>query len=65
MGKVVQLDTYRGTEHADALKREAQVPLLAECKSLQSHLSNLREGFEEIRDILTEHNKKRGWPFKG
>ena len=65
MGKVVQLDTYRATEHTDTPKREDHSLLLTECKSLQSDLSSLLEGFEELKDTITEYNRKKGWHLKG
>lgn len=65
MGKVVQLDTYRATEHADTPKPEDQSHLLAECENLNSDLSRILEGFRDIREIIIEYNKTGVWHLKG
>ncbi|MBU4528029.1 MAG: hypothetical protein KUA37_08130 [Desulfomicrobium sp.] len=65
MGKVVQLNSYRATGQTDTSSREDHHALLSECENLKSDLIEMLEGFQKIKETISEYNKQRGRHLKG
>jgi len=59
MGKVVQFNNHRPFDHADTPNCEDHHALLLECEKWKAVLVGMLEGFQEMKEMISEHDKRR------
>jgi len=65
MGQVLQFNKHKPVDQADTSNCEDHHAILVQCENLKTVLVGMLEGFQEMKQMISEHEKRRNWNHRG